>query len=59
MDKAQLERITQLALAAQGKGTKRPVKEILASEKSSAEKFIARSKPITSVEQPAEQLTAE
>ena len=59
MDKAQIERITQLALAAQGKKTKRPVKEILASERSAAEKFIARSKPIASVEQPAEQLVGE
>ena len=54
MDKAQIERITQLALAAQGKETKRPVKEILLSERAAAEKFIARSKPIATVQQPTE-----
>lgn len=42
MNKAQIERLTQLALAAQGKPTKRPVKEILLSEKSAAEKYIPR-----------------
>lgn len=42
MNKAQIERLTQLALASQGKETKRPVKEILASEKLAAEKYIPR-----------------
>jgi hypothetical protein len=42
MDKAQIERITELALAAQGKPTKRLLKEILASEKSAAGKYIPR-----------------
>ncbi len=54
-DKAQLERLTQLARAVQGKETKRPVKEIVASEKSAAEKFIARAKPIASVKPSAEE----
>lgn len=56
MNKAQLERLTQLALAAQGKPTKRPLKEILASERSAAEKYIPR--PLitkTGVESPPEQ----
>jgi len=42
MIKAQLERLTQLALAAQGKPTKRPLKDILASERSAAEKYLPR-----------------
>ncbi len=54
MDKAQLERLTQLALAAQGKKTKRPVEEILASERSAAEKYIARAKPTATMAQPTE-----
>lgn len=40
MNKATIERLTQLALAAQGKKTKRPLKEILASERSAGEKYI-------------------
>ena len=47
MDKAQLERITQLALAAQGKPTKRPVKEILASEGVLAGKLFTRPPAVT------------
>lgn len=54
MNKAQLERLTQLARASQGKKTKRPLQEILASEKAAAEKYVARPKPIQSVEQPTE-----
>jgi len=42
MNKAQIERLTQLALVTQGKPTKRPVKEILASERSAAAKFTPR-----------------
>ena len=42
MDKAQIERLTELARAAQGKPTKRSLKEILASEKSAAGKYIPR-----------------
>lgn len=42
MGKAQIERLTELARAAQGKATKRPLKEILASEKAAAEKYIPR-----------------
>lgn len=49
--KAQIERLTQLARASQGKETKRPVKEILASERAAAEKYIARPKPTQTVEQ--------
>jgi hypothetical protein len=54
-DKATIERLTQLARASQGKATKRPVAEILASEKSAAEKFIPRPKPTATIEQPTEQ----
>jgi hypothetical protein len=42
MNRAQIERLTQLALAAQGKPTKRTVKEILAGERSAAAKYIPR-----------------
>jgi hypothetical protein len=49
MDKAQLERITQLARAAQGKPTKRPVDELLKSERAAAEKYIVRPPPVTAV----------
>jgi hypothetical protein len=56
MDKAQLERITQLALAAQGKPTKRSVDELLKSERSAAEKYIVRPPPVTTgVEAPQEE----
>ncbi len=40
MDKATIERLTQLARAAQGKETKRPLKEILSSEKLAGEKYL-------------------
>ena len=36
MNKAQIERLTQLTLAAQGRKTQRPLKDILASEKAAA-----------------------
>lgn len=49
MNKAQIERLTQLALAAQGKPTKRPVNEILASERSAAEKFLPTPKAASRV----------
>ena len=55
MNKAQLERLTQLALAAQGKPTKRPVKEILLSERSAAEKYLPKVTLTATGEQPAEQ----
>ncbi len=48
--KALIERLTQLARASQGKETKRPVADILASEKAAAGQFIARGAPV----QPAE-----
>ena len=48
--KAQIERLTQLALAAQGKPTKRPVNEILASEKLAASQYIARGTPLAPAE---------
>jgi hypothetical protein len=40
VDKAQLERLTQLSLMVQGKPTKRSRDEILKSEKVAAEKYI-------------------
>ncbi len=40
MNKATIERLTQLARAAQGKATKRPLKEILASERLAGEKYL-------------------
>jgi hypothetical protein len=46
MDKAQIERLTQLTLAAQGKATKRPLKDILRSEKSAAARYIPK-QPVT------------
>ena len=46
MNKAQIERLTQLTLAAQGKTTKRPLDEILRSERAAAEKYIPR-QPVT------------
>lgn len=49
MNKAQIERLTQLALAAQGKSTKRPLNEILAGEKLAAQQFIARAPAVTTV----------
>ena len=45
--KATLERLTQLQRAAVGKETKRPVSEILASEKSAARQFIPPAQPVT------------
>lgn len=54
MNKAQLERLTQLARASQGKETKRPLEEILASERGAAEKYIPRAKPTKTIEQPPE-----
>ena len=46
MNKAQIERLTQLTLAAQGKPTKRPLEEILRSERAAADKYIPR-QPVT------------
>jgi hypothetical protein len=40
VDKAQIERLTQLSLMVQGKPTKRSRDEILKSEKVAAEKYI-------------------
>jgi len=56
VDKATIERLTQLTLAAQGKKTKRPVDELLKSERAAAEKYIVRPPPVTSgVETPQEE----
>lgn len=44
MNKAQIERLTQLTLLVQGKETKRTPQEILASEKSAAAKYLVRPK---------------
>lgn len=49
MDKATIERLTQLALAVQGLPTKRPVAEILASERSAAEKYLPTPKATSRV----------
>jgi len=49
MDKASIERLTELTLAAQGKPTKRPLKDILRSERAVAEKYIPR-QPVTKIE---------
>lgn len=46
MNKAMIERLTQLTLAAQGKPTKRPLDEILRSERTAAGKYIPR-QPVT------------
>lgn len=46
MDKATIERLTQLTMAAQGKPTKRPLKDILLAEKVVASKYIPR-QPVT------------
>jgi hypothetical protein len=46
VNKAQIERLTQLTLAAQGKPTKRPLKELLLAERVVADKYIPR-QPIT------------
>ena len=46
MNKAMTERLTQLTLAAQGKPTKRPLEEILRSERAAADKYIPRP-PVT------------
>lgn len=51
MDKATIERITQLSLAAQGKKTKRPVDEILKSEKAAGAQF-PPSPPATGFSEP-------
>jgi len=48
--KAQLERLTQLSRASAGKSTKRPVKEILASEKLAASQYIPRGTPLAPAE---------
>ena len=47
MDKAQIERLTQLTRLVQGKETKRTPAEILAAEKAAAEKYRAKSAPST------------
>jgi hypothetical protein len=46
VNKAMIERLTQLTLAAQGKPTKRPLEEILLAERLVAKKFLPR-QPIT------------
>jgi len=56
VDKATIERLTQLTLAAQGKPTKRPVDDLLRAERVAAEKYIARLPPVTTgVEAPQEE----
>ena len=55
MDKAQIERLTQLNRAAQGKSTKRPLDEILKSERAVAEKYIVRQKITRAGTPPAEE----
>jgi len=47
MDKAQIERLTQLTRLVQGKETKRTPEEILAAEKAAAAKYVARPAPKT------------
>ena len=42
VDKAQIERLTELVRAAQGKETKRPLADILQSERAAAEKYVTR-----------------
>lgn len=42
MNKAEIERVVQLSLAAQGKPTKRPVKDILTAEKAVAARSISQ-----------------
>jgi ApbE superfamily uncharacterized protein (UPF0280 family) len=46
VNKAMIERLTQLTLAAQGKPTRRPLEEILRSERAAADKYIPR-QPVT------------
>jgi hypothetical protein len=46
VNKAMIERLTQLTLAAQGKPTARPLAEILRSERAAADKYIPR-QPVT------------
>jgi hypothetical protein len=46
VNKAMIERLTQLTLAAQGKPTSRPLDEILRSERAAADKYIPR-QPVT------------
>ena len=48
MNKAQIERITELTRLVQGKGTKRTPEEILAAEKAAAAKYTVRPAPATS-----------
>ena len=55
MNKAQIERLTQLALAAQGKPTKRPMPEIFLSERSAAAKYIPRVTLTATRETPTEE----
>mgnify|MGYP001574841337 CR=1 FL=1 len=45
--KARIERLTQLARASVGKTTKRPVADILATEKQAAANHIPRGAPVT------------
>ena len=45
MNKAEIERVVQLARAAQGKTTKRPASEIIAAERSAMGKYVYR--PVT------------
>lgn len=55
MDKATLERLTQLTLAAQGQKTKRPLHEIIGSEKMAAEKYMPPVPPTTTGKELTEQ----
>ncbi len=48
MDKAQLERITELTKLVQGQKTARKPEEILAAEKAAGAKYIARPAPAKS-----------
>ncbi len=45
MDKAQIERLTQLTRLAQGQPTKRTRAEILAAERAAAKSYLARPAP--------------
>ena len=52
IDKAQIERLTQLTRAAQGKTTKRTPAEIAEAERQAAAKFLPRPPAVKTVETP-------
>ena len=52
IDKAQIERLTQLTRAAQGRPTRRTPEEIAASERQAAAKFLPRPPAVKTVETP-------